>query len=140
MPYSSVVFNEGEPLDPNKLNQLQTNLSDIYKTSSSLYNATLNEQGSASVPIVYSGQRTWPTSSTLKAGSVNKSQAVALPSSFDLSAPIYTTASVAQPLPTGTQITVSAYISNSNLYVEVIPTKDISGLIVHYTATQQKAI
>jgi len=29
MAYSSVVFNEGEPLDPNKLNQLQLNLSDV---------------------------------------------------------------------------------------------------------------
>lgn len=56
MAYSSVVFNEGEPLDPNKLNQLQLNLSDVYKTSSSLYNATLNDQGAPTIPVITSGQ------------------------------------------------------------------------------------
>ena len=138
MAYSSIVFNEGEPLDPNKLNQLQTNLSDVYKTSSMLYNATLNDQGSATVPLIYSNQRTW--TSTLKAGVKSTSTAASLPSSFNFSQPIYTTASIAQPLPTGTQITVSAYISNNSLYVDVIPSKDIVGLIVHFSAIQQKAV
>jgi hypothetical protein len=78
MPYSSIVFNEGEPLDPNKLNQLQTNLADIYKTSSSLVNATLNDQGSSSVPIVFSNQRTW--TSKLNANQKYTSSPAALPS------------------------------------------------------------
>jgi len=62
MAYSSVVFNEGEPLDPNKLNQLQLNLSDVYKTSSSLYNATLNDQGAPTIPVITSGQFNLTTS------------------------------------------------------------------------------
>jgi hypothetical protein len=138
MAYSSVVFNEGEPLDPVKLNQLQLNLSDVYKTSSSLYNATLNDQGSASVPVVYSGERTWKT--TLKAGTRYQSSGVTLPQSFDFNSPIYTTASVAQQLPASTQISVSCYISSNTLRVDAITNKDIPGLIVHFTATQQKSV
>jgi hypothetical protein len=136
MAYSSVVFNEGEPLDPVKLNQLQLNLSDVYKTS--LSNATLNDQGSASVPVVYSGERTWKT--TLKAGTRYQSSGVTLPQSFDFNSPIYTTASVAQQLPASTQISVSCYISSNTLRVDVISNKDLPGLIVHFTATQQKPV
>ena len=72
MAYSSVVFNEGEPLDPNKLNQLQLNLSDVYKTSSSLYNATLNDQGTPTIPVITSGQFNMTTS-------LGVSEAVLLP-------------------------------------------------------------
>ena len=52
--YQTVTFNEGEPLDAAKLNSLQTNLTDVYK--SSLSNATLNDQGELSVPLVHIGQ------------------------------------------------------------------------------------
>jgi hypothetical protein len=138
MPYSSIVFNEGEPLDPNKLNQLQTNLADIYKTSSSLVNATLNDQGSSSVPIVFSNQRTW--TSKLNANQKYTSSPAALPSSFNFNSPIYVTASVAQALPANTQITVSAYVSGNNVYVDVIPNKDITGLVTHFVASQQKVV
>jgi hypothetical protein len=136
MAYSSVIFNEGEPLDPTKLNQLQLNLSDVYKTS--LSNATLNDQGAPTLPVVYSGQRTWKT--TLNAGTRYQSSGVTLPQSFDFNEPIYTTASVAQQLPASTQISVSCYISSNTLLVDVISNKDLPGLIVHFIATQQKSV
>jgi len=36
----SVVFNEGEPLDPKKLNDLRLNITNTYATASSLQNST----------------------------------------------------------------------------------------------------
>jgi hypothetical protein len=53
-PFEAVVFNEGEPLDPDKLNKLQTNIANTYQTSSTLYNATKGSQTVAYVPIMNS--------------------------------------------------------------------------------------
>jgi hypothetical protein len=53
-PFETVVFNEGEPLDPNQLNKLQTNIANTYQTSSTLYNATKGSQTVAYVPIMNS--------------------------------------------------------------------------------------
>ena len=52
--YQTVTFNEGEPLDAAKLNSLQTNLTDVYK--SSLSNTTLNDLGAPTTPVIISGQ------------------------------------------------------------------------------------
>ena len=54
-PFEAVVFNEGEPLDPNQLNKLQTNIANTYQTSSTLYNATVGNQTVAYVPIMNCG-------------------------------------------------------------------------------------
>lgn len=38
-----VVFNEGEPLDPNKLNDLRSNITNTYQVSAGLQNAFANQ-------------------------------------------------------------------------------------------------
>lgn len=70
MPYSPVVFNEGEPLDPNKLNQLQTNFTEVNKNS--LANATKTEDGSLKIPLIDAGTVSLTTV-------VGKTNAVVLP-------------------------------------------------------------
>ena len=60
-PFEAVVFNEGEPLDPDKLNKLQTNIANTYQTSSTLYNATKGSQTVAYVPIMNSGYVDFPS-------------------------------------------------------------------------------
>jgi len=135
MPYSSIVFNEGEPLDPNKLNQLQTNLADIYKTSNSLYNATVNDQGSAAVPIVHFGS---VNSGPLTA---NKSSTVTVspPSSFDNTKDAFIIASVGQHI--GSSI-ISVYAQKTsdkyNIYVVSNVTRE--SVLINYLMIQQKTV
>lgn len=69
-PFEAVVFNEGEPLDPDKLNKLQTNVANAYQTSATLYNATAGQQTQPYVPVMNCGNYTFEN---LKAG-VRKSQ------------------------------------------------------------------
>lgn len=50
-----VTFNEGAPFDPNDLNQLQLNLTDVFGKSTSLLNATKDSSGQNRVAIVDQG-------------------------------------------------------------------------------------
>lgn len=135
MPYSSIIFNEGEPLDPNKLNQLQTNLAEIYKTSNSLYNATVNDQGSASVPLVYFGRVT--------TGSLTANRAVTVtlpfPSTFNIDQETFVIASVAQSVGNDI-ISVSARKDASQYVAFVVSNTTRSGVALSYLMVQQKTI
>lgn len=135
MPYSSIIFNEGEPLDPNKLNQLQTNLAEIYKTSNSLYNATVNDQGSASVPLVYFGRVT--------TGSLTANRAVTVtlpfPSTFNIDQETFVIASVAQSVGNDI-ISVSARKDASQYVAFVVSNTTRSGIALSYLMVQQKTI
>ena len=135
MPYSSIIFNEGEPLDPNKLNQLQTNLAEIYKTSNSLYNATVNDQGSASVPLVYFGKVT--------TGSLTANRAVTVtlpfPSTFNIDQETFVIASVAQSVGNDI-ISVSARKDASQYVAFVVSNTTRSGVALSYLMVQQKTI
>jgi hypothetical protein len=55
-PLKKITFNEGEPLDPNKLNELQANASTAYTASYAVYNSTTNTQSNPIVPVIKSGQ------------------------------------------------------------------------------------
>ena len=70
--FDPVVFNEGEPLDVNKLNAIQQNTSLVYRQTSQIYNATVGDGSSTQtapyIPIVnagYVGQTTQYTADTL---------------------------------------------------------------------------
>jgi hypothetical protein len=54
--YTQIVFNEGEPLDANKLNRLQDGVNSANQTSAVLYNSTLNSQSQPVIPIINAGQ------------------------------------------------------------------------------------
>ena len=45
--FETITFNEGEPLDPNKLNKLQENIVTTYSTANNLFNSTLDGQTSS---------------------------------------------------------------------------------------------
>ncbi len=53
--WKAVTFNEGAPFDPNDLNQLQANLTDVFTTSRSLLNATKDATGTNRVALVDQG-------------------------------------------------------------------------------------
>lgn len=53
--FETITFNEGEPLDPNKLNKLQENIVTTYSNANTLFNSTLNGQTSSFKPIINAG-------------------------------------------------------------------------------------
>jgi hypothetical protein len=53
--FKEVTFNEGEPLDPNKLNDIQKNTRTSFQASNIVYNSTLNAQSNPIVPVIKSG-------------------------------------------------------------------------------------
>ena len=53
--FETITFNEGEPLDPNKLNKLQENIVNTYATANNLFNSTLDGQTSSFKAITNAG-------------------------------------------------------------------------------------
>jgi hypothetical protein len=53
--FETITFNEGEPLDPNKLNKLQENIVNTYATANNLFNSTLDGQTSSFKAITSAG-------------------------------------------------------------------------------------
>jgi hypothetical protein len=53
--FETITFNEGEPLDPNKLNKLQENIITTYATANNLFNSTLDGQTSSFKAITNAG-------------------------------------------------------------------------------------
>ena len=53
--FETITFNEGEPLDPNKLNKLQENIVTTYSTANNLFNSILDGQTSSFKAITNAG-------------------------------------------------------------------------------------
>lgn len=53
--FETITFNEGEPLDPNKLNKLQENIVNTYATANNLFNSTLDGQTSSFKAVTNAG-------------------------------------------------------------------------------------
>jgi hypothetical protein len=45
--FETITFNEGEPLDPNKLNKMQENIVTTYATANNLFNSIIDGQTSS---------------------------------------------------------------------------------------------
>jgi hypothetical protein len=120
--FETITFNEGEPLDPNKLNKLQENIVNTYANANNLFNSTQDGQTSSFKPITNAG--------TVECTGVSKGTA----KSFDLdlgtgfsnvsSNPPRIVVSLAGGLGTGDSVTLSVagaataspklWISNAN--------------------------
>jgi len=53
--FETITFNEGEPLDPNKLNKLQENIVTTYATANNLFNSAIDGQTSSFKAITNAG-------------------------------------------------------------------------------------
>lgn len=140
--WKSVVFNEGAPLDPNDLNQLQTNLTNVFNTSKSLLNATKDASGTNRVAIIDSNTETITLSG--KANTPSAAFPVTFSSSFSPGTEISFTASVGEA-PTSAMgvVSVAAVVTpntlNGKLYVTTSLAK--AGTIkVNWIAAQLKDI
>ena len=67
----TVVFNEGEPLDPDKLNKVQANILSVYSTTGLLNTTITGIQGQLTTSITDSGKTTVTGMTTNKFGSVS---------------------------------------------------------------------
>ena len=132
MPYSSVVFNEGEPLDPTKLNKLQESLTEVFKTS--LSNSTVDENGSTTIPLIYFDKK---NSGALVANTATQVR-VALPSSFNSELDVIAIASAAQ-IADNAIISVFARKDGSDCLIIVTSNKTRSaGVAINYIMMQKR--
>jgi hypothetical protein len=134
MPYSPVVFNEGEPLDPTKLNKLQESLTEVFKTS--LSNLTADDTGSTTVPVIHFGQ----ANSGALVANETKDVVLPIPSSFNPDLDILVMASVAQKVG-GQIISVYARKDVGRGLAFVISNKNREdGVAINYIMIQKKAV
>jgi hypothetical protein len=133
MPYSSVVFNEGEPLDPTKLNKLQESLTEVFKTS--LSNATTDDTGAALIPLIHFSK----INSGPLVANIATQVRVALPSSFNSELDVIVIAGVAQ-IAENAIISVFARKDGSDCLILVTSSKTrSSGVAINYIMMQKKA-
>ncbi len=138
--WKSVTFNEGAPFDPNDLNQLQSNLTDVFTTSKSLLNATRDASGQNRVAIVDQGTATL----TLK-GSTPVSQTVTFTSSFVSGQETGFVASVGQALTAAIGIVSVSAVKNAQgtggtIYAASNNAKATGDIKINWMAAQLKTI
>ena len=135
-----VTFNEGAPFDPNDLNQLQLNLTDVFARSTSLLNATKDSGGQSRVAIADQGYETV----TLK-GTVPVSVAVTFTPSFIAGSETGFVASMGQALTASTGVVSVAAVLNSDktggtIYAVSSSSKATMAVNINWMATQLKNI
>ena len=135
-PFKPITFNEGEPLDPNKLNDMQKNTNTAYQASNIVYNSTLNAQSNPIVPVIKSGQ--------LQLGKMaaKEIKTVALPSDLrieGLPAP-QVVATFRNKGEKDQVVTVSVHEITTNPSVTVYTSTAISNCLVDWIAVTYKEI
>lgn len=125
-----VTFNEGEPLDVTKLNNLRLNITNTYATAASLQNATLDGK---SVPVIDSGTVQLKTK-------VGKSDPVNLPINPNFSGVPMFVVSIGGGSTSGAQITLGIQNGASAPQVYAISNKADLSIVVNYIAIEKKSI
>jgi hypothetical protein len=125
-----VTFNEGEPLDVTKLNNLRLNITNTYATASSLQNATLDGK---SIPVIDSGTVQVKTK-------VGKSDPVNLPINPNFSGTPMFIVSIGGGSTSGAQITLAIQNAASAPQVYAISNKADLAITVNYLAVEKKSI
>lgn len=134
-----VTFNEGAPFDPNDLNQLQDNLTDVFTKSTSLLNATKDASGQNRVAVTDQG-----TASIILKGTTPVSTTVTFTPSFTAGTDTGFVASMAQAITSTTgNISVSAVLNTDKTGGTIYAVSNkatTSTITVNWIATQLKTI
>ena len=134
-----VTFNEGAPFDPNDLNQLQDNLTDVFTKSTSLLKATKDSSGQNRVAVTDQG-----TASIILKGTTPASVSVTFTPSFTADTDTGFVASMAQALTSTTgNVSVSAVLNTDKTggTIYAVSNKATTSTIsVNWIATQLKTI
>ena len=126
-----VTFNEGEPLDVTKLNNLRLNITNTYATAAALQNATLD---SKSIPVIDSGTVQIKTK-------VGKSDPENLPINPNFSkTPMFVISIGGGSIPKDAQITLGIQNGASTPQAYAISNKADLNIVVNYIAIEKKSI
>jgi hypothetical protein len=128
--YTPVAFNEGEPLDPQKLMQLQSNVTNLVGDVNGLKNSTAD----ASYTMLTDGGNF--ETEDLKVGTPFEYE-VPYSSAFDESSPPRIIATVSSNL-NGEIVTLSVKTSNKNPTIQVWTNKARKGIWINWFAFQKK--
>ena len=137
--WNVVTFNEGAPFDPNDLNQLQLNLTDVFTKSTNLLNATKDASGKNRVAVTDQGF----VEIVLK-GTAAAEASVTFTPSFTAGTDTGFVASMAQALTSTTgNVSVSAVLNSDKTGGKIYAVSNkatTSKIIVNWIATQLKDI
>ena len=126
-----VTFNEGEPLDVTKLNNLRLNITNTYATASSLQNATLDGK---SIPVIDCG------TVIVKTIANKSSDPVILPINPNFSGTPMFFVSIGGGSTSGAQITLGIRNAATSPAVYAISTVGNLNITVNYLAIEKKSI
>jgi hypothetical protein len=133
MPFKPIVFNEGEPLDPQKLTDLNTNIKEAFDNSDNLYSSTVNNITQTLKPVIYANkiEATDLSPNTPKAFNID------LGNGFDSTQPIYITATPRGIVKSNENITITVYRGGSTpqIYVQT-NSKERRSLTIDWVAIQ----
>ena len=136
MTFETVVFNEGEPLDPNKLTKLQNNILGVYTTASIINTNVTDLQGKATSTFSYSDRV------QITGMSANKFGTTTVPVSNVFTDKSIVVVSVAQTIGDGAE-TITLYtkpVSQGSFTIAAKSTGTRTTLYVNYIITDKKAI
>jgi hypothetical protein len=136
MDFETVVFNEGEPLDPNKLTKLQNNILGVYTTGRIINTNVTDLQGKATSTFSYSDRV------QVTGMSANKFGSVIVPVSNVFTDKAIVVVSVAQAISDGAE-TITLYtkpVSQGSFTIAAKSTGTKTTLYVNYIITDKKAI
>ena len=127
------IFNDGEPLDASKLNDLKDGLTKTYQIAQGLQNTL--EDGTTTVPVISGGSITIPAVTSASGG---PSAIVDLPvdAKFNGENPIYTISIAGGSIPNKTQITLRIINGKQVQYFSNGP---VGELKINYIAFKEKA-
>jgi hypothetical protein len=136
MAFETVVFNEGEPLDPDKLTKLQNNILGVYTTASIINTNVTNLQGQATTSFSYSDKV------KVQGMSANKFGTVSVPVSNVFTDKSIVVVSIGQAIGDGTEA-ITMYtkpVSQGSFTIAAKSTGSRTELWVNYIITDKKAI
>jgi hypothetical protein len=132
-----VTFKEGEPFDPNKLNDMQSNISTAYTASSVVYNSTVNgAQSKSVVPVIKSGQIRF---GDMKAGDVKTESLPADIRTENLPAP-HVVATFRNKAKANQIVTVSVHEITTNPSITVYTNQAITSCMVDWIAVTYRDV
>ena len=143
MPFKPIVFNEGEPLDPQKLNDLNSNIKESFDTSDDLYSSTVDNITKSFKSVIYAGNIEAKDLSP----NTPKPFQIDLGQGFDSTLPVYITATPRGIVRSNENINITIYRGGSNtedttraqMYVQT-NSKDRRSITIDWIAVQLRQV
>ena len=134
--FTQVVFNDGEPVDIDKFNQMNANIVEVWKASTNLATALKNgKKGNAVIPVVDGGSISTPAFGA-KSGGWVKTSAIPFSVNFSGKPVIVATVAGTTTYPVTLQVIESAGTYSINAYSPAVQ----PAVSINWIAFEQKEI